>query len=262
MNFSELKQLLDEKYDEYCTKEFIADDPVSIPHKFTMKEDIEISGFFAALLAWGQRPQIIKSTGLLMQMMDYEPYHFIIKASAKDIKPFERFYYRTFNGTDCTFFIHTLKNIYINHQGLENVFTTGFNQHGDIRNAITYFRNIFFKIQHVPHNQKHISDPQRNSACKRLNLFLRWMVRSNDRGVDFGLWKGIPASALYCPLDVHTGNTSRELGLLNIKMNNWKAVCELTENLKKFDPADPVKYDFSLFGLGFYNNIRKFTLNL
>ena len=260
MDTSELKQLLDEKYDEYNRQAFIADDPISVPHLFTKKEDIEIAGFFAALLAWGQRPQIIRSTRKLMQMMDNAPYDFITAATRNDLNPFGNFVHRTFDGEDCRFFIRSLRNIYIKHQGLEQVFTSAFKQHGDMGPAITGFRKIFFEITHFPESEKHISSPQKNSACKRINLFLRWMVRDDGRGVDFGLWKGIPASKLYCPLDTHTGNTSRELGLLKIKQDNWNAVEELTDALKKFDPDDPVKYDFSLFGLGINNKIRKFDV--
>ncbi|HPB25824.1 MAG TPA: TIGR02757 family protein [Bacteroidales bacterium] len=260
MNTSELRELLDEKYDEYCTPAFIDDDPISVPHYFSKKEDIEIAGFFAAMLAWGQRQQIIKSARNLMQMMDYAPFDFLTGATKKELNPFKSFVYRTFNGNDCVFFLHSLKNIYLKHQGLEAVFIEGYRRYGDLFAAIGMFRTVFFETAHLPRSEKHISDPARNSACKRLHLFLRWMVRSNNRGVDFGLWKEIPASKLYCPLDLHTGNVSRALGLLNIKENNKKAVEELTGSLRCFDPEDPVKYDFSLFGLGFYNKICNFDV--
>ncbi|HQI70447.1 MAG TPA: TIGR02757 family protein [Bacteroidales bacterium] len=260
MNTSELRSLLEEKYNEYCTPAFIDDDPISIPHYFSKKEDIEIAGFCAAMLAWGQRQQIIKSARSLMQMMDYAPYDFLTGATTKELMPFQSFVYRTFNGDDCIFFMRSLRNIYMKHHGLEAVFTEGYHRHGDLYAAIVMFRNTFFEIDHLPRSEKHISNPARNSACKRLHLFLRWMVRSNIRGVDFGLWNEIPASKLYCPLDVHTSNVSRALGLLKIKENNKKAVEELTGNLRHFDPEDPVKYDFSLFGLGFYNKICNFDV--
>ena len=252
MTFRELKALLDEKYEQYNTAAFIYNDPVLIPHSFTRKEDIEIAGFFAATLAWGQRPQIIRSSLQLMQMMDQEPYQFITTASKRERAFFGKFVYRTFNGEDCMFFLHALNNIYKKHGGLETVFTNAYLQHQDIRKALIEFRKIFLEVPHQKRSEKHISDAAKNSACKRINLFLRWMVRSDNRGVDFGLWKGIPSSALFCPLDLHTGNTSRELGLLKLRQNNWKAVEELTENLRKFDKLDPVKYDYALFGLGIY----------
>jgi len=260
MTDNELKELLDEKFEEYNTPAFIDNDPICVPHLFTKKEDIEIAGFFAAMLAWGQRPQIIRSATKLMQMMDNEPYNFITAATRNDLDQFGKFVHRTFDGEDCRFFIRSLRNIYLKHQGLEQVFTAAYKQHNDIGPAITAFRKAFYEITHFPRSEKHISSPVKNSACKRINLFLRWMVRNDGKGVDFGLWKEIPASKLYCPLDVHTGNTSRELGLLKIKLNNWNAVEELTDALKKFDPNDPVKYDFSLFGLGINNKNSKFEV--
>ena len=260
MDDYELKELLDEKFEEYNTPAFIEYDPISGPHFFTKKEDIEIAGFFAALFAWGQRPQIIRSATKLMLMMDNEPYNFITTATRKDLEHFGKFVHRTFNGEDCRFFIRSLRNIYLKHQGLEQVFTVAYKQYGGIGPAITSFRKVFYETTHFPRSEKHISSPLKNSACKRINLFLRWMVRNDSRGVDFGLWKEIPTAKLYCPLDVHTGNTARELGLIKTKQNNWKAVEELTQTLKKFDPDDPVKYDFSLFGLGINNKISKFDV--
>jgi uncharacterized protein (TIGR02757 family) len=254
MTFRELKELLDEKYEQYNRPAFIADDPVMVPHQFSRKEDIEIAGFFAATLAWGQRPQIIRSSLQLMQMMDQQPYEFISTASEQEISSFSGFVYRTFNGQDCMFFIRALKNMYARHGGPEAVFTEAYLRHKDIKAAISEFRSLFLSIPHAGRSEKHISNAAKDSACKRINLFLRWMVRSDKRGVDFGLWKGIPMSALYCPLDVHTGNTSRELGLLINQQNNWKAVAELTENLRRFDALDPVKYDYALFGLGIYDS--------
>ncbi|HOY32347.1 MAG TPA: TIGR02757 family protein [Bacteroidales bacterium] len=249
-SFSELKELLDEKYEEYNNQTFIEHDPVSVPHLFTKKEDIEIAGFISASLAWGQRSQILRSAKKLMQMMDYAPYDFITHATKKELDPFRSFIYRTFNGDDCRFFVLSLRNIYLEHQGLEKIFTSAFKQYGDLSPAIESFRNVFLKTPHLHRCEKHIASPLKNSACKRINLFLRWMIRSDDSHVDFGIWKEIPPNKLYCPLDVHTGHIARELGLLKIKTNNWPAVEMLTDALKKFDPQDPVKYDFALFGLG------------
>jgi len=255
MNHKELQNLLDESYDRYNTLSFIKDDPISIPHLFSRKEDIEIAGFFAATIAWGQRPQIIRCAMKLMKMMDNQPHQFILNATEEEINEFAGFVYRTFNGQDCICFIKALQNIYQNHNGLESIFTKSYQKHSDIKEAIVDFRRIFFEIPHPKRSEKHVSDAAKLSACKRINLFLRWMIRNDNRGVDFGLWKNIPASALYIPLDVHTGNTSRALGLLNEKQNNWKAVAQLTEKLKQFDAADPVKYDFALFGLGVYDGL-------
>lgn len=256
MTFAELKELLDEAHERYNTPAFIQDDPISIPHQFKAKEDIEIAGFFAAMLAWGQRKQIIRSANLLMQMMDEQPFKFVMNASAQEIVLFNKFVYRTFNGKDCMLFIKALRRIYEHHQGLETVFTDAYRLQSDIKASIINFRKVFLDVSHLKRSEKHISDAAKGSACKRINLFLRWMVRNDSRGVDFGIWRDIPSKALYLPLDLHTGNTSRALGLLNIKQNNWKAVAELTDNLRKFDAEDPVKYDFALFGIGMYDKIR------
>jgi uncharacterized protein (TIGR02757 family) len=255
MTNAELRALLDESYERFNTPDFIQDDPIIVPHQFSKKEDIEIAAFFAATLAWGQRPQIIRSSMKLMQMMDDDPYNFITSASKCETRSFANFVHRTFNGEDCISFINSLKNIYNKHDGLEGVFTNSYIRLADMKNAIAEFHKIFFELLHSKRTEKHVSDSAKNSACKRINLFLRWMVRDDRKGVDFGLWKGIPASALFIPLDLHTGNTSRALGLLTTKQNNWKAVEELTQNLRRFDADDPVKYDFALFGLGRYDNI-------
>jgi uncharacterized protein (TIGR02757 family) len=255
MTYPELKELLDEKHEQYNCPAFIEADPVSVPHSFTRKEDVEIAGFFAATLAWGQRPIIIRSSMLLMQMMDQQPYEFISTASEQEISRFGSFVYRTFNGHDCMFLIRALKNMYANHGGPEAVFTQAYLRHKDIKESISAFRSVLLDVPHDKRSEKHISNAAKDSACKRINLYLRWMVRNDNRGVDFGLWKCIPASALYLPLDLHTGNTSRELGLLGMRQNNWKAVAELTENLRKMDASDPVKYDYALFGLGVYDKL-------
>lgn len=246
----EIKQFLDEQVDKYNCPAFIADDPISIPHRFSLKEDIEISGFFAATLAWGQRKTILKNADLLLQKMDYAPFDFITNHSKKDLHRFKNFVHRTFNGDDCIFFISSLKNIYQKHHGLECAFAEAIKKEDiNLANSIHHFRKLFFSIKHNIRTKKHVADPLRNSSCKRINMFLRWMVRKDNCGVDFGLWN-ISPSLLSCPLDVHSGRMARELGLLTRKQDDWKAVCELTENLKKMDADDPVKYDFALFGMG------------
>jgi uncharacterized protein (TIGR02757 family) len=250
---SEIKSFLDEKYDLYNRISFIESDPISIPHKFSKKEDIEIAAFLAATIAWGGRTNIINNANRLMKWMGHSPYDFIKNAAREDLKPFLKFVHRTFNGEDCVFFIRSLSNIYKNHGGLENAFCDGIsNTDVNAKNAIDNFRKLFFELPHESHVLKHVSDPLAGSAAKRLNMFLRWMVRKDNKSVDFGLWNKIKMSQLSIPLDLHTGNTSRKLGLLKRKQNDWKAVDELTEKLKIFDPFDPVKYDFALFGLGVF----------
>jgi uncharacterized protein (TIGR02757 family) len=250
MQDAELKIFLDEMVDKFNRKEFIDLDPVSIPHQFSKKEDIEISGFFTATLAWGQRKTILKNTNHLMQLMDNAPHDFVCNYSDACLPPFKSFVHRTFNNYDCIFFIKALKNIYRNHGGMESVFTDGIKDGDlDLANAIHHFRKVFFSIKHQKRVEKHIADPLKNASCKRLNMFLRWMIRKDSRGVDFGIWN-ISPSLLSCPLDVHSARIARSLGLLNRKQDDWKAVCELTDNLKRFDTTDPAKYDFALFGLG------------
>lgn len=250
----ELYELLESKYDQYDRFSFIEDDPVSIPHLFEKKEDIEISGFFAAIIAWGQRPTIIKNANKLVEWMDYRPYEFVVNFSEKDLKPFKSFKHRTFNGTDCVFFLLSLQNIYRNYGGLEKAFYTK-EVIEQVKHSIISFRQIFFQIPHEKRSEKHISSPLANSSCKRLNLFLRWMVRKDSRNVDFGIWNSLTQDHLLCPLDVHSGNIARKLGLLKRKQNDWKSVIELTNKLKIFDPHDPVKYDYSLFGTGVYERL-------
>jgi uncharacterized protein (TIGR02757 family) len=248
MNKRELKEFLDEKYEQFNRPDFIGPDPVSIPHQFSLKEDIEISGLLAATIAWGQRVTIINNANKMMKLMGNSPHDFVMSASEKDLKRFETFVHRTFNGTDMTFFLRSLRNIYKKHKGLENAF----NQK-DCKDAIVHFRNLFFSIEHPKRTEKHVSNPEENSSAKRLCMYLRWMVRKDQRGVDFGIWNSkLKPAALMCPLDVHTGNVGRKLGLLKRTQNDWKAVEELTASLRTFDPADPVKYDFSLFGLGVF----------
>lgn len=272
---AELHSFLEEKYDQYNRSSFIETDPISIPHQFSKKEDIEISGFLSATIAWGQRVTIIRNANKLMRLMDNSPYDFVMNHTAKELKRLAPFVHRTFNGVDCVYFVKALRNIYLNHGGLEGSLSHGLSPNGersrsscdDIKNSISNFKKIFFELKHPTRTMKHISDPGRGSSAKRINMFLRWMVRKDRRGVDFGIWKPpcltgrqvsnsprggeslLPAS-LCCPLDIHTGNVARKLGLLKRKQNDWQAVEELTNNLRSFDPLDPVKYDFALFGLG------------
>ncbi|MBN8703312.1 MAG: TIGR02757 family protein [Bacteroidetes bacterium] len=251
LSLNELKEFLDEKYNYFNSHQFIQTDPICIPHQFNVKEDIEISAFLIATIAWGQRASIIKNGNRLMQWMDNSPYHFILHSSEKDLNVFNKFVHRTFNGIDCIYFLNSLKNIYKNHSGLEQSFYKGYKENNSIKNAIVEFRAIFFELKKFPtRTLKHVSNPADNSAAKRLNMFLRWMVRKDHKGVDFGIWRKMSMAALYCPLDIHTGNTSRELGLLFRKQNDWKAVEELTNYLRMLDSNDPIKYDFALFGLG------------
>lgn len=257
MNKKELKEFLDEKYDRYNRPAFIESDPVSIPHLFTKKEDIEIAGFLAATIAWGQRVTIINNAAKMMRLMDNSPHEFILSATKKDLARFDNFVHRTFNGVDAVFFMASLKNIYKKHGGLEQVFspdTVKDKGNDALLCAITNFRNVFFSIPHPERTGKHVSNPAANSSAKRLCMYLRWMVRDDRRGVDLGIWKNknLHAGILMCPLDVHSGNVARRLGLLKRMQNDWKAVEELSAALRKLDPADPVKYDFALFGLGVF----------
>jgi len=252
MKFKELKELLDLKYDQYDTIGFIASDPVSVPHLFTKKEDIEIAAFLAATIAWGQRAAIVSNASKLIEWMDMSPHDFVVNANTYDLKAFKKFVHRTFNGDDCIFFLRALRKMYRQYGSMENVFAHGYQQDNTVRSGIVHLRNTFFSLKHEARVEKHFSDPEKNSSCKRINLFLRWMVRHDKRGVDFGIWESIPAAALLCPLDVHSGNVSRKLGLLIRKQNDWKAVEELTAGLRKFDATDPVKYDYALFGLGIF----------
>ncbi|MBP7679252.1 MAG: TIGR02757 family protein [Bacteroidales bacterium] len=245
-----IKELLDYKVDLYNRREFIESDPISIPHLFSLKEDIEISGFLTATLSWGYRRTIISKSTELMKAMDFSPYDFVRNATPQDLDSLHSFRHRTFNGEDAVFFIRSIQNIYLSHGGLEGSF--GNKQTNDIKERIANFRRLFFSIPCPIHCTKHISDPVAGSPAKRLNMFLRWMVRNDDRGVDFGIWKSISSSDLMCPLDLHSGNTARKLYLIRRRQNDWKALEELMANLRKFDPSDPVKYDYALFGLGVF----------
>lgn len=252
MTFTEIKEFLDEKADYYNRPFFVEDDPVSIPHSFERKENREMGGFLAATLAWGRREQILKHARHLMELLDHQPFEFLTSASHEELQKAARFYYRTFNHEDTLSFFEALKNIYTRHGGLEEVFTRGYLQGGSIAAALIHFRNTFLETEPPRRSLRHLADVNSGSAAKRLNMFLRWMVRNDNRGVDLGLWKKIPPSALMLPLDIHSGNVSRKIGILSRKQNDWKAVEEVTQFLRKLDVNDPVKYDFALFGLGIY----------
>jgi uncharacterized protein (TIGR02757 family) len=245
----DLKEFLDEKYSQYNTLSFIETDPIQVPHSFSNAEDIEISAFLTSMIAWGKRSIIINNARKLMQLMGNTPFDFVMNADELALKHLNAFKHRTFNSTDLEFFILSLRNIYKNHGGLRTIFEA--NGH-DIKKAISEFRKVFFSIEHPARTMKHISDVDKNSAAKRLNLFLMWMVRNDKVGVHFGLWNKIESSVLKLPLDVHTANVGRKLGLLTRKQNDWLAVEEITSKLSAFDKKDPVKYDFALFGLGVF----------
>jgi uncharacterized protein (TIGR02757 family) len=249
MTHKELQEFLNAKVEQYNRPIFLANDPIQIPHRFSNKEDIEISGFLTASIAWGNRKSIINNAIFMMQLMDNAPYDFILNHEKEDLVPLSRFVHRTFNGIDLIYFISSLNNIYKTHRGLEAVFAKA-TQSKSVQKAISDFKSIFFELPHPKRTTKHVSDPLKGSAAKRINMFLRWMVRENVTGVDFGLWKGISPAQLSCPLDVHTGNVARKLDLLKRKQNDAKAVLELDIKLRELDPIDPVKYDFALFGLG------------
>ena len=244
----DLKNFLDEKYQEYNNVKFIENDPIQIPHLFTNHKDIEIAGFLTSIISWGNRKSIINNAKKMMNLLDNSPYDFIKNCKDSEIKKLE-FVHRTFNSIDFRFFLHSLKNIYTQNESMEDIFLD--DDSNFMFDGIINFRKIFFSVNHEKRSQKHISNPLKNSCCKRINMFLRWMVR-NDQNVDFGIWKKIKRSKLSCPLDVHTGRVARKLGLINRKQNDFKSLCELDKNLRLLDNKDPVKYDFSLFGLGMY----------
>lgn len=245
----EIKDFLDFKVNQFNRIEFIEFDPISIPHRFTLKEDIEISAFLTATISWGNRKAILGAADQMMQIMGESPYDFIMESNDLNKDKITDFYYRTFNGVDFYYFLAAIKNIYLNHGGLENVFndlTSKFS----IQESISQFRKIFFELPHSSRTLKHVSDPLNGSAAKRLNMMLRWFIRNDKKGVDFGIWGKISPSQLSIPLDIHSGNTARKLGLLARKQNDAKSVTELDNILRTLDPIDPVKYDFALFGLG------------
>lgn len=250
MSGKALKELLDRLAEKYNTPAFIYDDPISIPHCFSKKEDIEISGFLASVIAWGNRCSILRSASKMMGMMDNDPFNFVCNAKGKELKPLSGFVHRTFNGSDMLFFAESLKNIYKNHNGLHGVFSEGYNRKESIIGALEHFRIIFLEADHEKRSEKHIPDISKKTAAKKINMYLRWMARIDKNGVDFGLWRDIPMSSLLMPLDVHSAATARKLGLLTRKQNDLGSVLELTDNLRKFRPEDPVYYDYALFGAG------------
>ncbi len=247
-----IRNLLNEKVLQYNVPAFIEDDPVRVPRSFSERENIEISGFLAAMLAWGRRDVIIRNTLDLLNRMDNRPLDFLMNMEEADLEGFRDFRHRTFQAADCVFFLQSLQRIYREEGGLYNCFNKGYWRRNSIKDAILHFREVFLHGEHTVRSRKHLPDPSRGSAAKRINLFLRWMVRRDDRGVDFGIWEGIRPADLYIPLDVHTGNVARQLGILKRRQNDWKAVEELTGVLRQMDPNDPVKYDYALFGLGMY----------
>ena len=249
-NTSGLKEFLDQKADQYNQVGFIKDDPICIPHFFTKKQDIEIAGLFAATLAWGQRVTIIRKCRELFTMMDNAPHQFILHHSDKDLKPLLEFKHRTFNTTDTLYFIEFLKWFYQKNDSLEKAFKVSADM-DTVENGIANFHRLFFSLEDHPHRtKKHISTPERKSTCKRMSMYLRWMVRQDKAGVDFGLWKSISPSQLVCPCDLHVERVARKLKLIKRKQTDWQTVLELTTNLRRLDPIDPVRYDFALFGLG------------
>jgi len=251
INKTELKEFLDSKVEQYNNLKFIDSDPIQVPHQFTLKEDIEIAGFLTATISWGNRKSIIKNAKRVIELLDNSPYDFVLNHHETDLEKLESFVHRTFNGEDFIQFIKSLQHIYKSHNGLESVFL----KHAEkdsLQSSISQFKSTFFEIEHKHRTTKHVSDPIKNSAAKRLNMFLRWMIRNDNTGVDFGIWNTLSPSQLSCPLDVHSGNVARKLGLLKRKQNDSKALIELDTALRNLDSKDPVKYDFALFGLGVF----------
>ena len=254
MDQQHLYKLLEEKLQQYNRPDFIPNDPISIPHRFSLQQDIEIAGFFAAIFAWGNRTTILKKCEDLLNRMDASPFAFIQKHQATDLKRFLSFKHRTFQPTDILYCIQFLQYHYQHHTSLEAAFN--FNKR-DMESRLNAFHDYFFSLPDAPERtRKHIPSPQRGSTCKRLNMFLRWMVRKDQCGVDFGIWKKIKPSSLICPVDVHVARVARSLGLINRKQTDWRTAVELTKALANFDPADPVKYDLALFSLGVHEQPR------
>lgn len=261
IEFHNLKDFLDEKHHKFNRPDFIPHDPISIPHQFSKKQDIEIMGLWAAILAWGQRKTIISKCNELVKMMDGNPHDFILNHSDEDLKPFLNFKHRTFNDLDALYFISFFKQFFQEHDSLEEAFLLP-NQEEEVsvERNLSQFHDTFFKLPIAPERtKKHIATPARNSACKRICMFLRWMVRQDNNGVDFGIWKNLKPSQLVCPCDVHVDRVARNLGLISRPKTDWKTALELTENLKKFDQNDPIKYDFALFGIGIESKSTNYT---
>lgn len=250
----ELKDFLDERVIRYNNPAFIELDPIRIPHLYSRKEDIEIAGFLSAVISWGNRVSILNSAKRMMSIMGNSPFDFILNHKEKHLEKLDGFAHRTFSDLDLAYFITALRHIYTDKNGLEGVFNR-YQTERSLQPAIHHLKKEFFELPHLPRTLKHLPDPLKGSAAKRINMYLRWMIRKDNAGVDFGLWKEIPSSSLSCPLDVHTGHTARKLGLLKRKQNDARAVTELDKILRFFDPDDPVKYDFALFGLGVHERI-------
>ena len=247
-----LRAFLEEQTEAYNRPNFIENDPVCIPHSFRQRQDIEISGFVAAVLAWGQRKTIINKCREFLSYMDNAPYDFVRFHQEADLRPFLNFKHRTFNATDALYFIEFFRHFYQQHDSLEDAFLVGINADSEhVETGLVNFQRQFFSLPEAPERtKKHVATPARKSACKRINMFLRWMVRQDDRGVDFGLWRRLHPAQLICPCDVHVDRVARRLGLITRKQTDWQTAVELTQQLRQFDPSDPVKYDFALFGLG------------
>lgn len=245
----ELKPILDSWERRYNSPSFIHADPIQVPHRYTKREDIEISGFLTATIAWGNRKAIVKSALKMCELMDDAPHDFVMNHRPSDLKRFDAFVHRTFQSLDVQYFIVALKELYTRFGNLENAILQGYDNEANLKNALASFHRLFFSLPHLKRTEKHVSNPENGSSAKRLNMFLRWMVRQDNRGVDFGIWKKISPSILSCPLDVHSGKQARNLGLIERNQNDWRAVEELDKVLRLFDPDDPVKYDFALFGV-------------
>ncbi len=248
MTKEELREYLDFKAEQYNTRDFIESDPIQLPHRFSKKEDIEIVAFLISTIAWGQRKSIIKNGERLIEIMEHNPHEFILNYTSRPLE----FVHRTFNAIDLDFFFRSLRNIY-EKGGLEKAFSPHPEIEG-VKGRIVNFRDVFLSTEHEKRSEKHLSNPMKGSAAKRINMFLRWMVRNDKQGVDFGIWKSIPTSELYIPLDVHTSKHGRNLGLIERKQDDWKALEELMTQLREFDPVDPSKYDFALFGIGAFES--------
>lgn len=248
---SKLKQLLDDKVSLYNRQDFIKGDPITVPHSFSKKQDIEIAGLFSAVLAWGNRTTIINNSKKIMTLMGNSPHDFILNHKDTDLKPFIHFVHRTFNATDLLYFIYFLKWHYKQHPSLEDAFVpTKTYKQQTVEQALIHFHNYFFSLEHPDRTRKHIATPQRKSACKRINMYLRWMVRKDKQGVDFGIWNRIKPPQLICPLDVHVARVAHRLGLIDNEKSNWQNAVQLTEQLRIMNPNDPTIYDYALFGLG------------
>lgn len=250
LEFEELRDLLESLHDRFNREDFIEADPISVPHSFSSSGDREVAGLLAATIAWGNRKAIVKSAHRMMRYMDNAPYDFVVNASEQELSTLTSYVHRTFNGEDFRDFVRGMRHIINKWGSIGDYFERRYSETEDMRCVLSAFRRDFHAAEHSVHSEKHMSSIDKGAACKRLCMYLRWMVRRDDRGVDFGLWQRIPMSALYMPLDIHTGRMGRELGLLSRKQSDWRAVEELTTNLRLFDADDPVRYDYSLFGVG------------